>query len=76
MKPKIKLKSIFIATLILSIFCSIYLNTQLLGSSGLENEYATAFGQSSLNDKFIFPEVEVLKVVIAKLIDIVTISRL
>ena len=76
MRPKIKFKSIFIATLILSVICSIYLNIQILGTSGIENEFANSYGQSTFSDKFIFPEVEVVKVVLTKLIDIVTISKL
>ena len=75
MKNKYKFKSLLLLLLVISIFCSIYLNAQLLNINGEEQELVESFSVQSFKERLIFPEVEVVKVIIEKLINLVTISK-
>jgi hypothetical protein len=75
MKNKNKFKSFLLLLLVVSIFCSLYLNAQLLSINGEEQELVESFSVQSFNEKLVFPEVEVVKVIIEKLINLVTISK-
>ena len=63
-------------TIAVSVFCSVYLHGQFIEINEYEQEFVGAMGNSTSSDSFIFPEVEVVKVFVEKIIDIVTISRL
>lgn len=76
MLKNIKFRSVVMLTMVLSIICSVYLSTQLFGQPPMELGYADTFSSNSISDRFVFPEVEMLKVVLEKIFDIVTISRL
>ena len=76
MNLKRNIKTLFLVTLLISVFSSVYLYTQIGVDPGFSDEFTSAYTSSSLFDKTIFPEVEVVKVVLEKIIDIVTISKL
>ena len=75
MKTKIKLKHLLILSIAVSVFCSVYLHGQFIEINEYEQEFVGAVGSVSSTDSFIFPEVEVVKVFVEKILDIVTISR-
>ena len=62
--------------MVLSIVCSLYLSTQLFGQPPVDLGYTDTFSSNSLSDRIMFPEVEMIKLVLEKIFDIVTISRL
>ncbi len=76
MNLKRNIKILFLATLVISIFSSVFLYTQIGIDPGFSEEFTSAYATSTFFDKSIFPEVEVVKVVIEKIVDIVTISKL
>lgn len=75
MKKWFKLKHLFALTLGISIVCSVYLHFEFIEYNDQGQELVEIVSSGGSYDSFIFPEVEVVKVFIEKIIDIVTISR-
>jgi len=75
MKTRIKFKHLLALTLAVSILCSIYLHVEFIEYNEQGQEIVGIVSSAGSHDNFIFPEVEVVKVFIEKIIDIVTISR-
>ena len=76
MKTRIKFKHIILTALAVSVLCSIYLHGQFIEFNEQDLESVEIMSSASSHDNLIFPEVEIVKVFIEKIIDIVTISRL
>lgn len=76
MNSKRKTKILFLATLIISIFSSIYLQFQIGLDPEISEELAGAYTTTTIFEKPLFTEVEVVKVVLEKIVDIVTISKI
>jgi hypothetical protein len=74
MKKKNKFKNILLLSICISFSCALYLNGQLDGQSLGFDTLGSTFANLNPNQDLHFPEVEVLKVVVEKFINVITMA--